>query len=123
MALIRYQRAAVLVDSVLQAQVHDVTINWDSKAQVVETLLQGFSGITPGAKFVEVDAMWALPTSGMEFDVASAIANLDIHTVQMPLGTKTQVATGFFISGSMKGAVNANTDVSAKFIGTYDPPS
>ncbi|SRR5260221_1889842 len=123
MALIFYQRMALLVDSVLQQEVNEVTVNFDSKAQPVETLTKGFSGVTPGAKVLEIDGKWSLPVTGQEFDVASAVANLDVHSLQVPFGNKTIISSGFFISGSASGSVNANSEISAKFMGTYDPPS
>jgi hypothetical protein len=123
MTLIRYQRIGLLVDSVLQQEVRDVSVNMDSKAQVVETITKGLSGFTPGAKCIEVEGKWALPVSGQEFDVATAISKGDVHQCQIPIGNKTIISSGIFMSGSISGAVNANTEVSAKFTGTYDDPA
>jgi hypothetical protein len=122
MAFLRYARMALIVDSGLQQEVRDVNVNLDSKAQIVETLTKGFSGVTPGAKVIEIEGKWALPVAGQEFDVATAISKLDIHTVQVPIGNKTILSTGVFMSGSVSGSVNANTEVSGKFTGTYDDP-
>lgn len=123
MALIFYTRVAMLVDSVLQAQVREVTVNFDAKAQEVETLLQGLAGFTPGAPFIEIEGKWALPVSGQEFDVVGACRRLSIHSLQVPLGNITIISQGVWRSGSLTGAVNANTELSAKFTGTYDPPA
>src|ERR1041385_156408 len=141
MAFLRYARMALIVDSGLEQEVRDVNVNLDSKAQIVETLTKGFSGVTPGAKVIEIEGKWALPVAGQEFDVgrdiegkwalpvagqefdvATAISKLDIHTVQVPIGNKTILSTGVFMSGSVSGSVNANTEVSGKFTGTCDDP-
>ena len=123
MALIFYLRTALLVDSVLQVQVHDMTVNFDAKAQEVETMVQGLAGFTPGSAFLEIEAKWSLPVSGAEFDVIGACKRLSIHSLQVPYGDKTIISQGVWRSGSLTGAVNASTELSAKFTGTYDPPS
>ena len=122
MSLNRYARMALLVDSVLQAEVTEVAVNFDGKQIDVETLLQGLAGFTPGAKAIEVDGKWALPTSGAEFDVVTAAAIGDEHELQIPYGAKTIVSKGIWKSGSLSGSVNQNTELSAKFTGTFDPP-
>lgn len=123
MGLIRYAREALLVDSVLQVQAREITVNFDAKAQEVETLVQGLAGFTPGAKFIEVDAKWALPVAGAEFDVVGACARGSIHSLQVPYGDKTIISEGIWRSGSLSGAVDQNTELQAKFTGTYDPPA
>lgn len=122
MALIDHQRMALLVDSVLQVTVNDVSVNMDSGNQMVKTLVQGLSGKTPGAKTLEIDGKWSLPVTGMEFDVATACANGTYHELQVPIGNKTIVSKGWWQSAGVQGSVDANTEVSAKFQGTYDPP-
>lgn len=119
----RYLRMTVLINSVLQVELRDVTVNFDSKMQPVETLVQGFSGVTPGAKVIEVEYKSAVPVAGQEFDVITAVANLDVCQVQIPAGNKTIISEGVFQSGSLSGSVNANTEVAGKFIGTYDAPA
>lgn len=122
MALIGYMRMALLIDGVLQAQVSEVTVNFDGKQIDVETLLQGLAGFTPGAKSLEVDGKWSVPVSGAEFDLVTAAANGEIHELQIPYGQKTIVSKGIWKSGSLGGSVNANTELSCKFTGTFDAP-
>jgi hypothetical protein len=123
MALNRYLRMALLVDSVLQIEATEVTVNFDGKQQDVETLVQGLAGFTPGAKTLEIDGKWAMPAAGAEFDVVTACATGDLHELQVPYGNKTIVSKGIFKSGSLGGSVSANTALDAKFTGTFDPPT
>lgn len=122
MALFEHQRMSLLVDSVLQVTVHDVSVNFDSGAQAVKTLVQGLAGKTPGAKMLEIEGKWALPVSGLEFDVLTACANGTYHELQIPVGNKTIVSKGWWQTAGVQGSVDSNTEVSAKFTGTYDAP-
>jgi hypothetical protein len=123
MAMNDHQRMSLLVDTVLQITVHDVSVNGDSGAQAVKTLVQGLAGKTPGAKMLEIEGKWSLPVSGMEFDVATACANGTYHELQIPLGSKTLVTKGWWQTWSVQGSVDSNTEIGAKFTGTFDAPS
>lgn len=122
MGLITYARIGLLVDSVLQVQANDVSVSVDSKAQDVETLIQGLAGFTPGAKQLEINAKWALPVAGAEFDVLGAAARGTVHSLQIPYGDKTIISQGIWKTGTLQGSVNSNTSLEAKFTGTFDPP-
>jgi hypothetical protein len=113
-------RLTCLVDGVKQIKVTQVRVSPKGQNQKVETL-EGLVGKTPGSKFVEVSANWALPISGLEFDVVGAIADGSYHEVQVPLGSKSFVAKGWFEEGEIGQSTNANTEVSATFIGELVP--
>ncbi len=112
-------RLSCLIDGVLQIEATEYSINGDSGANAVETFA-GLSGKTPGARKLEIDAKWALPVSGLEFDVMSACANGTYHELQMPLGNKTLVSKGWWQTATVSGSVNSNTEVQAKFMGTFE---
>lgn len=111
----------LLVDGVRQVKASEITVNGQSGAQAVETL-EGLVGKTPGSKRLEISAKWALPITGMEFDVATATANGTYHEIQIPVGSKTIVSQGWFQEFNLGGSVNANTEVGAQFVGSLDAP-
>lgn len=114
-------RMSLLVDSVLQVEVMDVSVNGDSGAQAVKTL-SGLAGKTPGTAIIEIEGKWGLPVTGMEFDVMGACARGSYHELQIPVGNKTIVSKGWWQTAGIQGSTDNNTEVSAKFTGTFDPP-
>lgn len=121
MALQDHLRMTLLVDGVRQVSLSNIQVNGQSGAQAVETL-EGLVGKTPGSKRLEVSGTWALPITGMEFDVASAVASGTYHELQIPVGSKTLVSQGWFQDFGAQGSVNANTEVTAQFIGELNAP-
>lgn len=116
MALQDHLKLACLVDGVFQIELSQIEINGESGAQAVETL-QGLAGKTEGSGRTEITATWAVPIGGMEFDVHSAQAVGSYHTVQIPLGDKSYIGTGWFQNSSVGQSVNANTEARATWIG------
>lgn len=114
-------RVTVLIDGVRQIKATNIQVNGQSGAQAVETL-DGLTGKTPGSKRVEMSITSAVPISGPEFDFATAVADGTYHEIQFPLGAKTIVAQGWFQDYSVQGSVNANTEISANFVGELKKP-
>lgn len=114
-------RMSLLVDSVLQLEVNEVSVNGQSGAQAVKAL-SGLVGKTPGTPMIEIEGKWGVPVSGMEFDVASACANGTYHELQIPVGNKTIVSKGWWDTFGLSGSNDNNTELSAKFTGTLVPP-
>lgn len=110
----------VMIDGVIQAKLTNVSVNGDSGAQAVQTL-QGLAGKTQGSGQLELSGTWAVPVNGLEFDVWSAAANGSYHDVQIPVGTKSIVSKGWFQTAGLSQSVNANTEATATFIGTFEP--
>lgn len=121
MALQDHLRMTILVDGVRQVKITNIQVNGQSGAQAVETL-DGLAGKTPGSKRLEVSGTWAVPITGTEFDVATAVANGTYHQIQIPVGAKTIVSDGWFQDFNMQGSVNSNTETGAQFIGELNPP-
>lgn len=116
MPLQDHLKLAVLIDGVFQAEVSQVEVNGESGAQAVETL-QGLAGKTPGSGRVEVNGSWAVPIGGLEFDFFSAAIEGSYHTIQIPLGDKAYIGTGWFQNSSIGQSVNANTEARMSWIG------
>ena len=121
MALQDHLRTTLLVDGVRQVKVSEVSVTFNSGAQRVDTM-DGFAGKTPGSGDVEITAKWALPITGMEFDVLTAAADGTYHELQIPVGSKTVVAQGYFEVAGFSGSTNANTEATATFRGEIAAP-
>lgn len=114
-------KLTVLVDGVAQVRISNVRVNGVANNQAIE-VLEGLAGKTPGAKRLNISGTWAVMIGGFEFDVATAVATGSYHTIQVPVGTKSIISTGWFEDFDLSGSVNANTEVAANFIGELNPP-
>lgn len=121
MALSDHIRLTLLVDGVKQTRVSNIQVNGQSGAQAVEAL-EGLLGKTPGARRLEITGNWAVPTSGLEFDVVTAVANGTYHELQVPVGSKSIISQGWFDTFGLSQSTNANTEVTATFHGELNPP-
>lgn len=113
-------RLTLLVDGVKQVKVTQVKGSGKGKNQPVETL-EGLVGKTPGAKSIEITGSWAVPLNGLEFNVVDAVANGTYHEIQIPVGSKSLIAKGWFEDFDLGQSTNANTEVGATFMGELVP--
>lgn len=121
MALDNHLRLTLLVDGVMQVKLTNVQVNGQSGAQAIETL-EGLAGKTDGSRSLEITGNWAVPTSGLEFDVVSAVANGTFHELQVPVGAKSIVSEGWFDTFGLSQSTGANTETTATFRGELNPP-
>jgi hypothetical protein len=121
MPLTDYLRLTVLLDGVMQTEVSDIKVNGKSGAQAVE-LLRGLAGKTPGARQLEFSGTWAIPISGPEFDVVGFTADGSYHDLQIPLGPKTLISSGWFQDCEIGQSTGSHTQVSGTFMGEFNPP-
>ncbi len=110
-----------LLDGVAQVKLTNISTNFQSGAQDVETF-QGFSGKTPGSRKLEVTANWAVALNGLEFSFIKAIALGTYHDLQIPVGADSVISRGYFRDGGLSRSVNSATEATATFVGTFDPP-
>lgn len=113
-------RLTLLVDGVKQTFCTQTRAKFNGQNQRIETL-EGLVGKTPGPKNIEITGNWALPVSGLEFNVVDAVANGTYHEIQIPLGAKSIVAKGWWDEGEVGQSTNQNTEVSATFHGELVP--
>lgn len=113
-------RLALLIDSVFQASCTAIKITLDSGAQEVKTL-EGLAGKTQGAKMIEITGSWAVPIGGLEFNFVDSIANSQYHEIQIPVGSKSIIAKGWFQTADLGQSTDANTEASATFKGELVP--
>ncbi len=117
-----YIRLAALIDGQFQAEITTNSYTFESGAQRVDTIALGLSGKTPGSRSLEGQVTSAAPTGGLEFDFPTAVAEGSYHELQVVYGAKTIVSRGWFQSGGLSQSVNAATEASANFVGTFDVP-
>lgn len=111
----------LLLDGVAQVKVTNISVNGTSGAQAVETL-QGLAGKTPGSKKLEISGNFAVALQGLEFDFFTACAQGTYHDLQIPIGSKSIISRGWFDTSGISQGVNAATEATATFIGSFDPP-
>lgn len=122
MPLTDHLRLACIIDGVFQVKVQNFSVNGNSGRQAVETL-EGLAGFTPGSKTLEVNGTWAVPVGGPEFDFMTAAANGTIHEIQIPIGVKTIISKGVFLTAGFSQSVNAATEHTMTFMGEFEAPS
>lgn len=121
MATERFLTLQVLIDGVTQVLLQNGSLDFDTKNIPVETM-RGLSGFTPGAKVITIKCASAVRISGPEFDALDSGYEGTIHEIMFPYGTKSIVSEGQIMSGSISGSVNAATEFSFEFMGTYNKP-
>lgn len=114
-------RLVLLIDGVAQVKTQSISVNGQSGSQAVETL-QGLAGKTPGNRRLEVSFTGAVALNGLEFDAISAGAEGTYHDLQIPVGAKSIISRGWFDTFTVSQSTGASTEVSATFIGDYNPP-
>jgi len=111
-----------LIDGQIQAEINNVSVNGESGAQDVRTLLQGLVGKTKGSGSLEISGTWSLPLGGPEFDVFTAGAEGSYHELQIPIGKKSLITNGWITTFGASQSVDANTEVTATFRGPLTKP-
>jgi len=117
--LVDHLKVSWLIDNQFQVKLTQVTTTLTANRQPVETL-EGLVGATNGAKRVAINGTWAIEPGGPEFDAATAIADGTYHEVQIPMGTKSIVGSGWFEEATLGGGINANTEFGAQFVGSFE---
>lgn len=121
MAVSRYLIPQLYIDGVVQLELQNVSVDFDTKNVPVETM-RGLSGFTPGAKVITIKVSSAVQVGGPEFDALQSAEAGTIHEVAFPYGGKTIVSEGQIQSGSVSGSVNSSTEFSFEFMGTFNAP-
>ncbi len=116
MALRDHLKFRCQIDGIAQVMVTRGQATLDSGAIKVETL-EGLVGKTPGATSIEITGDWAVPTGGLEFDFLSACNDGTYHEIQIPVGTKTIVAQGWFQTAGIQGGATESTSATMTFTG------
>jgi hypothetical protein len=115
-----YSRIGALIDGLFQIEVTNVSLDLDNGAQDVDTIVQGFSGVSPGSPKASISGTWTVPAGGLEFNYIDAARNLTTHEIQIIIGSKAFITKGVFKTATVSQSVNAASESSATFTGTWD---
>lgn len=121
MALTDHLRLSCLLNGIFQSEMSQITVNGQSGAQAVETLI-GLVGKTDGSKRLEVTANFAVPIGGPEFDAWGTMAKGQYIDLQVAIGAKSLVSKGWIQETGISQSTNANTEQTLHFIGELNEP-
>lgn len=109
---------SLLVDQ-KDCRVTNVEINGQSGMQAIEILKEGLVGFTDGAKRLEISGTWPVFIEGLEKPIPDWIEEGSYHECQIPVGPTNLISKGRFDTFRLGQSTNANTEMSATFIGTF----
>lgn len=112
-----FSNLSVVVDGDYLAKVTGVQKRTESGQLAVDLLNEGLGGFTPGSGRVRITISYSVPIGGAEFDFATAVAEGEYHTVQVPVGSKTYVGLGKFIDDDLGQSTNSSTEGSVSWEG------
>lgn len=118
-----YALANVLVNGSLLAEEMSVTLSRDSKAQEIETVVKGFSGISPGAARTTLEVESAVPAADFELQPDKYWSNSGVPqkveaTVFVGSG-RVLTFKGFIISDNFTHAVNSPSKLKMTIVGGF----
>lgn len=123
MATDLYARLDLLIDGVIQVELQNVTVEFDSGLVEVKTIPKGLSGFTETGGSVKIDFTQAIPKGGLEFDFLTAIANVEAHQVEVTIGAKSYQSAGVFMNGKVSQSNSASAEASTQWMGNLIAPS
>ncbi len=118
-ANILYSLIYVAVNGSLLTEHLTVSMRRITAAQVIKTVAKGWAGLSPGARFCEIDVDNAIPSSNFELDPGLFMQSLQNVEIQLQLASKQGVSKGFIVEDSFKGGVDSPSGLSFKFLGTF----
>lgn len=110
----------VLVDGVHQVLAGDIQLKIDGKNQPLETL-EGLVGKSEGAGSVEISVTGTVLRGGLESDYWTNVANGSYHDIQVPVGSKSYIGSGWFETCSIGQSTGKGTEVSFTWMGEKAP--
>ena len=116
MALQKYEKGALFVDSVLVAEATNVSLDHDPKLNAIETMQKGFAGASPGAEMTNVEFANAVPVAGLEIDFLSKMQGVKVVEVTLFAHGKKTTMKGFVSKCSQKYGVNQAAEFSVSMI-------
>lgn len=124
MALKLYTQAILFIDSTAIAECESIQITADSKAQIVETITGGLSGITKGASQLKFAIKNAVPDAAFEMDTGKYFKNGGIDAgkfceLSVAAGGKTIISEVFISNWALSYQVNGKAELSFDAIGTW----
>jgi hypothetical protein len=106
-SLKQYSLIFGVIGGTLLAEEQEIDVERTTNSQPVATVLNGYSGESPGAAMMTVDVQNAVPSAGFEFDAGqSMLALIPVSVQVIGPGGKSAKAKAFIIKDSLKHGVN-----------------
>jgi hypothetical protein len=112
-----YSQVAVAVNGAMLLEESKLSLQRNSGANPVFTLLRGFAGMSIGAGHIEADITSGVPIAGIEFDPGTRFKSMEPVEVTFYMADLRLTSKGFFTSDSFANGVNAETTHDLKFFG------
>lgn len=119
MALQKYTQVEVYINGSKLSEATSVSVDFDSKAQIVETLTKGFAGVSDGARAIMISVSNAVPSATFEYDPSTVIKTLEPVEITLYAAGKTLATDGVVMKASFGGAVNSPSGISFDVYCTY----
>lgn len=94
-----------------------VTMNANSDDKKVNTLLQGMTGFSDGAQFVEIDVKNAIPLSGYEYDATFITLSHATQTLSFNVAGVSTTVVGRMMNATTETTTEAPNSLAFKFVG------
>jgi hypothetical protein len=106
-----------VVGGTVLAEEQEIDFKRTANAQVVDTVMKGFAGLSPGSPMLEVDINNAAPQGGFELDAGPFIISLGLVAVQViGPGGKVMKGDAFIIEDNGRHGVNQQMRYSFRMI-------
>ena len=115
-----YGQMLILMDGILLVEAASCEVSNENKDQDVETLVKGFSGVTPSPDKTMIKVESFVPSTGFEVDLQArekARKVTEISLVMLGSSGQKLNSRGFVRNVSVKSGVGQNSTVSFDFVG------
>lgn len=119
MAAQLYTSAAVYIDGALLSESVSVKVDRKTNAQEINTMVKGWSGVSPGSASMTVSIENAVPSADFEVDAGRFMKSNQFVELTIFAAGRTLTSKGVIMSDSFNAAVNSEAKVSFEFIGEW----
>jgi hypothetical protein len=114
-----YNQVFGYIDGALLVENTEIEVEMDGDDQMVLTIVNGFSGVTPSPKYMKVTIKDVIPPTGVQFNAEKAFLNTERHEFKAQLATgETMISTGFFQKPKRTAGVGKTVTYDYSFVGT-----
>lgn len=101
-----YTLVHAYVDGSLLTQASSVSIARKSAAQPVNTIVEGFAGMSPGSPMMEISIENAVPSADFELNPGLGIQRLTVYEFTFFAAGRTLTTKGYVTDDNFSGAVD-----------------
>ncbi len=114
-----YSQALLYLDGNKLAECDSIQVQGDSKAQIIETIEQGFSGIAMGAATLRFLVKNAVPDADFELDPNKYIKKGEFKELMVFAASKVITTTVFINNWSFSYQVNGKAELTFEAVGAW----